>query len=479
MNHLSLAEGLRQNFSSVGQEHVFKFWKELNNEERAVFIRQLQTVDLDELTCSWRDIQNGTKQPLSGLQKPQSVLPLNPRENLTKFYKDLGEDILSQNKVAAFTVAGGQGTRLGHKGPKGTFKCTPIRGISLFEQFAENLKFITKRFGHSPQWFIMTSEENHLETESFLSQNKYFGLNVNHIHLLRQGMMPVFDQEGKILLSEKNYLLMSPNGHGGSFRALFNSGALKIMEEEGIDHLSYFQVDNPLVHCLDPVFLGYHKHQNSEMSSKVVQKSGSNEKVGTFFEVNKKLHVLEYSDIPLEVSAQKTHDGELFHNLGNIAIHLIERDFIKRIATAKNTHENRLSYHGALKKANHLDNSGNKLTPHQANAIKAETFVFDAIPLAQNASLMEVDRNEEFAPIKNADGQDSPFSSREMQLLRSSKWLSQVGIDQPPRKMEISPEFAPSLTYFKEEISKLSLNPELIKNEKIIFEKSGPKIVKT
>ena len=183
--------------------------------------------------------------------------------------------------------------------------------------------------------------------------------------------MPVFDLNGKNTSQEKYQVLTSPNGHGGSFRALFDSGALKIMENEGIDFISYFQVDNPLVYCLDPAFIGLHQLEKSEMSSKAVEKSNADEKVGTFLKLSEKLHVVEYSDIPPYIAKEEKESGNLCYRLGSIAIHLINRTFIENLTDEKKSKINRLKYHAALKPVDHIDDKGNYVNGKSPNALQS------------------------------------------------------------------------------------------------------------
>ena len=339
----------------------------------------------------------------------------------------------------------------------------------MFEKFAGSLRFFAKRFGETPRWFIMTSCSNYHETTQFFSQHNYFGLNQERVSFFKQGMMPVFDLEGKILLEEKNQILMSPNGHGGAFRALSDSGALLQMQEEGIEYLSYFQVDNPLVYCIDPTFVGLHHTQKSEMSSKAVQKIHANEKVGTFVNLNGKLNVVEYSDIPHELSSEVTETGSLKYGLGSIAIHLLNRSFIEKIATTKEK-QSRLHYHGALKSVKHLDKYGKHQKPDKPNALKPETFIFDALPSAQNPLVLEIDRNEEFAPIKNPQGSDSLQSSHKLQMKRDQKWFMEEKYQHVPEKIEISPLFGPTRRHFTEQISKQTITSKLLSKETLIVE---------
>ena len=463
---------LIKSFSEIGQDQIFRFWKDLNQAEKQNLYKQLQEIDINECITAWEDTQ-APKSKVKNIKAPKTVSCTDQDSFKKKQFFDQGELILEQNKVAAFTVAGGQGTRLGYNGPKGSLPCTSLRRASLFQLFAENIKFFEKRFGRPIWWFIMTSEENHEQTLTFFKKNRNFGLSKNNILCIKQGMMPVFDLNGKILLSEKNKISMSPNGHGGSFKALLDSGALKIMEDEGIEYLSYFQVDNPLVYCLDPTFIGMHEWSKAEMSSKAVQKNSPDEKVGTFVNLSEKLQVLEYSDIPPELAQQKTRNGKMAYHLGNIAIHLINRNFVSRVTNATQTQTDRLPYHGALKKVQHIDDAGNKVSPKAPNAIKAETFVFDAIPLAQNASVFEIDRFEEFAPIKNASGNDSLETSQKIQQNRAKDWLKAAGFDAIPNQVEISPSYAPTKEYFLQKSHKSSLDSVSIQNQQITFNESG------
>jgi len=477
MTRTKLSENsLITSFNEIGQDQLFRFWKDLNQAERQNFYNQLQIIDLSECLRAWEDIQT-PKSKVKNCIPPKAVCysELNPQQE--KQFFDQGEFILKENKVAAFTVAGGQGTRLGYNGPKGSLPCTPLREATLFQLFAENIKFIEKRFSHPVWWFVMTSEENHQQTLKFFQKNQNFGLNRNNIHFFKQGMMPVFDLNGKILLHEKNQILMSPNGHGGSFKALLDSGALKIMEDEGIEYLSYFQVDNPLVYCLDPTFIGMHEWSNAEMSSKAVQKNSPDEKVGTFVNLNENLQVIEYSDIPPTLAQEKLENGKLAYNLGNIAIHLINREFVKRVTNVTQNQTSRLLYHGALKKVQHLDHTGNIISPEEPNAIKAETFVFDAIPLAQNASIFEIDRFEEFAPIKNASGSDSLETSQKIQLNRAKEWIKTAGLEVIPSQVEISPSYAPTKKYFLQKAHQSALDQISVQTQKITFNESGISIV--
>ncbi|MEM7808610.1 MAG: UDPGP type 1 family protein, partial [Planctomycetota bacterium] len=351
---------------------------------------------------------------------------------------------LADGKVAAFLVAGGQGTRLGYDGPKGEFPVTPVKDKPLFQVFAEQIKASSDRYGKPVPWYVMTSEVNDARTREFFEKHAYFGLDKANVTFFVQGMMPAFGTDGKLLLAEKDSLALSADGHGGSLKALAKTGALADMKQRGIEHLSYFQVDNPLVRVLDPLFLGLHAHFESEMSSKSLPKANAKEKVGNFCVGDGQLQVIEYSDLPDSVAEQTNDDGSLRFNAGSIAIHVISVAFIDRLTSGGSLS---LPWHRADKKVPHLGEPD----PQSPNGVKLEQFVFDAIPLAGNAIVYETDRAEEFSPVKNAEGNDSPATSRRDQVRRAARWLSGAGVEvptldngEPDAVLEISPLFADS-----------------------------------
>ena len=460
---------IKDSFASIGQEQIFRFWGELNRTERSILLNQLEKIDPLECQDAWKEI-NLLPPPVIKLTPPHAIRSTDPLDTGLVSMHESGEEMLAKGKVAAFTVAGGQGTRLGHNGPKGTFPCTPIKKHSLFQHFAENLSFFTKRYGKCPRWFIMTSQENHTQTRKYFEKNQFFGLDKNRVTFFQQGMMPAFSMDGKILLQEKNQLVMSPNGHGGSLKALLESGSIGLMEEEEIDCISYFQVDNPMVYCMDPTFIGLHKASGSEMSSKAVKKLSSEERVGTFVQTGESLQVMEYSDIPQKISREKQKNGSLRFGLGSIAIHMLERNFVNRVAGSEKTKSQGLKYHGAHKKVCCLDKKGSRVHPSKPNAIKAETFVFDALPLARDPLLVEINREEEFGPIKNPSGSDSRSSSEKLQISRNQRWLKVVGVPEKLNKVEISPLFAPTLPYFLEQTSKFPLDLKKLSKESALIE---------
>jgi len=412
-------------------------------------------IDLAEIDHLVRTlVKGGTGSPvnLDGIA-PAPYIPL-PRSggDLAKWAaaKATGEDALRAGRVAAFTVAGGQGTRLGFEGPKGTFPVTPVTKKTLFQVFAEKILAASRRYGKPVPWFIMTSDINHEATIAFFEEHRNFGIDPKLIQFFSQGLMPAVTFDGKILLASQDQIALSPDGHGGSLRALVRNGCTAKMEEMGIDIVSYFQVDNPLVHCIDPAFIGFHLLAGSELTSKTCMKAYAGEKVGVFVERNGRAEVLEYSDLPPALTNATDPDGQIRFRAGSIAIHVFSRGLVERMGKSDDPALS-LPFHLAKKKVPSVDDNGQPLEPSEPNGIKFEMFVFDALPFAQNPVIVETAREDEFSPVKNAEGSDSPQTCRDDQLRQFTRWANAAGkaipADEtglPSFAFEISPLFADS-----------------------------------
>jgi UDP-N-acetylglucosamine/UDP-N-acetylgalactosamine diphosphorylase len=280
--------------------------------------------------------------------------------------------------------------------------------------------------------------------------------------------MPAVDFSGKILLEAKGSIALSPDGHGGSLRALDRSGALDLMEREGIDTLSYFQVDNPLVRAIDPSFIGWHLLRRSEMSSKMVPKAYAEEKLGHFCAQNGRLVVVEYSDLPMAMQRETDAAGQLRYRAGSIALHLLDREFIRRMARSDGAAV-ALPFHRADKKIPAIDAAGQPIKPAQANGVKFELFVFDALPFARNPLVIETSRADDFSPVKNAEGVDSPQTCRDDQRRQFARWLNAHGAalatdttGLPVINLEVAPSFGYDEDSFAESWARLSVRPDLV-----------------
>ncbi|HNX03927.1 MAG TPA: UDPGP type 1 family protein [Opitutales bacterium] len=451
---------LKASFEMSGQAQVFRFWDGLDAPARLALLADAAEIDLEELAALSDALLPG-KTPagpasadmLSGLS-PAPFIPLpesggDPAEWARA--REAGEEALAAGKVACFVVAGGQGTRLGYDGPKGCYPATPVRRASLFQVFAEKIRAATKRYGKPIPWMVMTSDANDAATRRFFAENAFFGLPENDVIFFRQGRMPAVDSDGRILLASASSIALSPNGHGGSLRAVVQSGAAKRLEEAGIDIVSYWQVDNPLVKVIDPAFIGFHALSGSEMSSKMIPKAYPLEKVGHFCLKDGKYLVIEYSDLPAALQEERDASGALRFLAGSVAIHLFDRRFIEKMG---GTGAGKLPFHIAHKKIETVDEAGAPVKPDKPNGYKFEMFVFDALPFAKNPVIIEGRRGDEFSPIKNAGGVDSPESCRRDQLLEWQRWADAAKValpggrgDEPPL-WEVTPLFADNESEF-------------------------------
>lgn len=429
-------EKARLALESAGQGHVLRFWEELDEKHQEQLLDQIEGIDWQEVS---RLIKTHVKQK-PGFTMPENLEPAPWYPNkAVRGYKlkyrrarRLGEKLIGANKVAAFTVAGGQGTRLGWAGPKGTYPATAIRKAPLFTCLAEYIRKAERKFGGVIPWYIMTSPGNDRATHAFFDEHGYFGLDPANVMMFPQAMMPAIDvQTAKVLMAAPDSLALSPNGHGGSLKALHTSGAIADMQQRGIEQISYTQIDNPIVKVVDPLFIGLHVMDNCEMSSKMLPKAYPREKLGNFCLIDGKVTVIEYSNLPDEYAEQRDRQGNLRFRAGSIAIHVIRVDFVEAI----NREGFALPFNRAEKKVPFVNiETGARVDPAQANAVKLETFVFDALPLAHRSIILEADRIEEFAPIKNADDPDpaknvdSPSTSIQGQTERAARWLEENGV---------------------------------------------------
>ena len=419
-----------------GQSHVLRHVRTLNATARAQLFAQLAQIDLALIA----QLHRGGDEAATDFARLQPA-PFTPLGSASADARIAGEDLLRRGKIATFTVAGGQGTRLGWRGPKGTYPATVVTGKPLFRVFAEQIAAAERRFECAIPWYIMTSPLNDEDTRAFFKDNNWFGRNPADTFLFPQGTMPSVTFDGKLMLETPSSLAVNPDGHGGALRALASSGALEDMASRGIAHLSYFQVDNPLNRVVDPVFLGLHAHSagsSGEMSSKMVAKRDADEKVGVFCESAGKTVVVEYSDMPAALTNARDASGSLRFLAGSIAIHAISVAFMEQLTrpTRNDSGESSfaLPFHRAKKKVPYYcDERCAMYEPSEANAVKFEAFIFDALALAQKSLVMEVARVEEFAPIKNAAGNDSPASSHQIQSNRNGLWLERFGVKIPRR----------------------------------------------
>ena len=412
---------LYKQLQELDQLHVLRFWDELSANEQVGLARQLDSIDMKLLD----DFVNLLHKPEGATQ---NISPCEVHKRCEcKHHQEVGEEIIRRGELGVLTVAGGDGTRLGWSGPKGTYPATPLSGKSLFQLIAEQIVYAQESYGVIIPWYIMASVSNSELTKSFLLDNNCFGLDRANIFVFDQRQVPTLDENGKLILKTKSSIVTNPDGHGGIISGLQQSGALAEMAGRGIEFLSYVQVDNPLARVIDPIFLAMHVTDDAsskEVSSKCVPKTNPEERVGVFCRKDGSVSIQEYSDLTDAQSADIT-GGELTYGSGSIAIHMFSRSFLEQIASS-------LPWHKAMKKVDCLEG--------ECSVLKFETFVFDVLPMAKDSLVVQVKREDEFAPIKNAKGDDSPMTSQSLQASRSRRWLMKAGIDiEDGAEVELSP----------------------------------------
>jgi UDP-N-acetylglucosamine/UDP-N-acetylgalactosamine diphosphorylase len=429
--------------NAFGQSHVLSGWDSLSMDERSRFVRELQAVNFAEL----KTLFDKRNEPLAVIPTRNRIepLPIEPGESIAESTRAVGEAALRSGNVAALVVAGGQGTRLGFDKPKGMFPIGPVSQSSLFQIHAEKVVNLRATYGPVPL-LVMTSPATHDETVAFFHEQNLFGLPADDVHFFQQGTMPALDAEtGQLLLEAPGKLFLSPNGHGGTLTALADSGLLETLQRRGIEHVFYFQVDNALVHVCDPAFVGRHIETGSEASCKVIAKTDPAERVGILAQIDGRCSIIEYTDLPEAMAKERTADGQLAFRAGSPAIHCFSMVFLRDVTSGAH----RLAFHVARKKVPYWDSESHSVvTPTHENALKFELFIFDALPHADRWLAVEAKREDEFVPLKNATGADSPEVVRQAIVDRSRRWLAEAGIridfhpantDHP---IEISPRMA-------------------------------------
>ena len=421
-----MANDRADKLSAYGQDHIHAYLEVMTGPERQQLLDDAEQIDLEkiaELYGSYRaSRQQGNEKKVfeaaEVLQLPRTAVFAAERKRLAF----IGEKMLREGRVAIYLVAGGQGTRLGYNGPKGCFPVSPIKQKSLFQLFSENIMALRRRYGAALPWYILTSQENNAATCAFFKEHNFFGLPADTVQFIIQKENPSLDLDGRIIVSPHKKIFKNPNGHGGSLYALKDSGALAEMASRGIDEIFYFQVDNPLAKIADPLFIGAHVENRAQMSTKVVRKVDPAEKVGIIGRVNGRLGCIEYSELSQAEIEERLPDGRLRFSSANMAIHMLNRGFVEKLT---NDPGFRLPYHIAVKAIDSLAADG--ATVKKIDGIKFEMFIFDALGFAERSITLEVPREDEFSPVKNASGADSPDTARAAMIARYRSWLQESG----------------------------------------------------
>lgn len=391
------------------QEHLLNCYEKLDEENKKKLLNQIlninfeQIADLYEKTKKSADVGGGEIKPISYIDKNKIS-----SEKLNE-YRRKGKNAIKEGHYAVVTMAGGQGTRLGFNGPKGTYNIGDGINKSLFEIFSDTIKKAKEENeAESIPWYVMTSRENNSQTVKFFKENNYFGLPENDVMFFIQGELPMVGTNGKILIDETGIVKQAADGHGGVFGAMHRSGVVSDMQHRGIEWIFIAGVDNILAKIVDPIATGLAIEKKVLATGKSVVKATPKEKVGVFCKKNNRPYVIEYTEITDEMAEMIDGDGELLYGESHILCNLFNIKAIESMGKSE------LPYHSAFKKAKYIDEYGELVVPTEPNAFKFESFMFDAFERLDDMAILRVKREEEFAPIKNAEGVDSPATAREL-----------------------------------------------------------------
>ena len=391
------------------QEHIIRWMNTLDEEKKREIIEQIKQIDFHQMT----ELYDNTKKEVEIKENKIEAIKYIDKEKLTvierKELEGLGEQVIRKGEYAVVTMAGGQGTRLEHTGPKGTFKLDVYgKGKYLFEILAENLKEANKNYGVTIPWYIMTSKENNEATYDFLEKNNYFGYEKEDVILFEQGELPLINTEGKLLINKNGLIKEASDGNGGVFSSLRTSGALSDMKERGIKWIFIGGVDNVLLKMADTTLLGLAIKENVQIASKSIVKANPTERVGVFCKMNGHPKVIEYSELPEKMAEEVDNNGELKYGEAHIMCNLFTIDAIEKISKEP------LIYHSAFKKNSYLDENGKEVIPSEKNSYKFEAFIFDAFEFFDDIAILRGKREDDFAPVKNKEGVDSPRTAKEL-----------------------------------------------------------------
>lgn len=394
-------EILKRILKKHNQEHILAFYDELSENEKEKLLMQVSVINFDYIDKLYND---ASKFEING-KEITSLEAFDKSKNDTSEYKKIGEEMIKNGELAICSMAGGQGTRLGFDAPKGTFMLDLKKPTSIFETIINKLKFAYEKYGRLIYWYVMTSETNNNATIKFFEDNNYFDYDKEHIIFFKQGELPLLDETGKIVLKAKDEIFMAPDGNGGIFKALGDNAIIEHMKNNGIKYLAIGNVDNILIHMVDPIIIGLMKQKNVELASKSFMKPSPDGKWGAYCRVNGKPRVIEYTETPKELLNARNEEGELIYGDAHFGCNFFKINLLERLVSIG------LPMHKAVKKNSHITENGES---EEINTLKFEAFIFDAFEMANDIIVFRTKREEEFAPIKNKEGDESPETALEL-----------------------------------------------------------------
>ncbi len=403
-------DNIQYELKKYNQEHLLMFFDELNSYEREKLLNQLSTINYEKVNSLYNSLKNYSIPTDEVIEPLDYYIKNNFTESEKSLLNDIGENILRQNTYAIITMAGGQGTRLGHKGPKGTFELNLYpEKKSLFEILAIKITEANEKYNINIPWYIMTSEDNNDETINFFKEKKYFGLHKENIYFFTQNKLPLVSFDGKILMAEPHKIHEVSNGNGDIFDSLGKNNLIETMKQNGIKWTFISGIDNILADISDPLFLGLTINNNTQIGSKTIFKKDAFSHDWVFCKKNNKPSMLGYERITEDLTNAKINNKYLYREI-NILCHIFSIDALEKCS------ELDLPYHMASKKNIYINDEGMKIFPNKPNSYKFEKFIFDSFKYFDNITLLRVNPDEEFAPIKNPEGVYSPMSATKLYI---------------------------------------------------------------
>lgn len=405
-NELAQAEEL---LKENNQTNILNTLNQIDESKKEKLIKQILNLNFEQLKRLYQETKEKPEILDKKLENIKYVDKYKLSEDKKSLYTKIGEDIIRNNKYAVVTMAGGQGTRLGHKGPKGTFKID-VRPEPkfLFQILAENLEAANKKYNVTLPWYIMTSTENNKETVEFFEEHNYFGYPKDHIKFFIQGNLPLLFTNGQLVLDKDYSIKEAADGNGCIYKAMREDKILEDMENRNVEWAFIGSVDNVLLNMVDPILIGLTIEEKHEVASKSIAKKDPSERVGVFCKANGVPSVIEYSELPKEMAELRDKDGELLYGEAHIMCNLFSIKALEKISKID------LPYHVANKKTNYMNEKGEFVEVTEPNAYKFEAFIFDAFNFFDDMSILRGRREEDFAPVKNKEGNDSPDTAKEL-----------------------------------------------------------------
>lgn len=391
------------------QDHIIKIMQQIDEEKQKKLIQQIEDINFEEIQDLYNDTKKEFNVEINELKPIKAINPDRLDKDRLEYYEKLGEKVVRNQEFAVATMSGGQGTRLGYNGPKGTFKIN-VRPEPkyLFEIIVDTLKRANEKYNIVIPWYIMTSEENNRDIVQFMEEKSYFGYPKEKVKFFTQGKLPLISPEGKLLIDENYNIRLASNGNGSIFESMKQKHILEDMKKNGIKWVYIGSIDNVLLKMVDILLMGIAIDQKSEIATRSIFKNNARERIGSLCSKNGKIKVIEYSELPEKMIEAVDENGEILFGESHVMCNLFSLEALEKISTRK------LPYHSAFKKYSYIDETGTLIMPEEPNAYKFEYFIFDSFEFFDQISILRGKREEDFAPVKNKEGVDSPETATKL-----------------------------------------------------------------